>query len=62
MSQENPLLKLVGPSLLKHVGTKVSTEDALKGKELVLLYFSGNVVICSCSNTLLICDPSISVI
>lgn len=42
MSNESPLVKLLGPSLLSKVGTKVSTADAFRGKELVILYFSGN--------------------
>ena len=40
-SNESPLIKLLGPSLLSKVGKKVSTVDALRGKELVILYFSG---------------------
>ena len=34
--------KLVGTSLLKQVGTKKKTAEILKGKELILLYFSAS--------------------
>jgi hypothetical protein len=40
-STDSALLKLLGPSLLSKVGKKVSTTDALKGKDIVILYFSG---------------------
>lgn len=42
-ADDSPLVKLLGPSLLSKVGKKVSTADAFKGKELVLLYFSGEL-------------------
>lgn len=42
-ANDSPLVKLLGPSLLSKVGKKVSTADAFKGKELVLLYFSGEL-------------------
>jgi hypothetical protein len=44
-NDESPLAKLLGPSLLRKPGTNVSTADAFKGKELVILYFSGKFIL-----------------
>lgn len=44
-NDETPLVKLLGPSLLRKPGTKVSTKDAFKGKDLVILYFSGKLIV-----------------
>jgi hypothetical protein len=44
MSNDSPMVKLLGPSLLSKVGKKVSTVDAFRDKELVIFYFSGRLL------------------
>jgi hypothetical protein len=48
MAPASPWVQLLGPTLLKNVGNEVRTEDALRHKEVIMLYFSGKVSPCVC--------------
>mmetsp|Transcript_22589 Transcript_22589/g.33361 ORF Transcript_22589/g.33361 Transcript_22589/m.33361 type:complete len:227 (-) Transcript_22589:1395-2075(-) len=42
MSKSNAMVDLLGPSILKKVGSKISTVDAFRGKKFVIIYFSAS--------------------